>query len=99
MLPIKVSENALTAIKEIIKNKNIPKDYGLRIGIKGGGGCLGFSYILGFDKEKPTDDKFDISGIPIYIEKKHLMYLIDVSLDYLSDSEHQGFCFEKNSIN
>ena len=53
LTPVSLSEKAVTEIKEIINHKNIPPDYGLRIGVSGGGGCGGgISYILGFDKKK-----------------------------------------------
>ncbi len=99
MSPVKITKNALLEIKSILKNKNIPGEYGLRIGIKSGGGCVGISYMLGFDKATATDDVYDWNGIEILIEKKHLMFLIDIELDYHSTADSQGFTFNKNSTN
>ena len=95
MLPVTITSKALKEVKAIIKNKNIPAEYGLRIGIKGGGGCGGMSYLLGFDTKKPTDDSYEVDGITVYIEKKHVMYLIGLEMDYYSGSDAQGFNFHK----
>ena len=35
--PVKLSDKALEEVKNILQTKGIPSDYGLRIGIKGGG--------------------------------------------------------------
>ncbi len=95
MLPLTITSKALEEVKAIIKDKNIPKEYGLRIGIKGGGGCVGISYMLGFDKKKSTDDSYTIDGIDVYIEKKHVMYLVGLEMDYYSGADAQGFNFYK----
>lgn len=93
MLPLTITEKALKEIKAIMKNKNIPGEYGLRIGIKASGGCGGISYLLGFDKQKPSDDSYEIDGIMVYIEKKHVMYLVGLEMDYYSGADAQGFNF------
>ena len=48
--PVTLTEKAIEEIKHIMASKNIPKGYGLRIGVKGGVGCAGLGYLLGFDK-------------------------------------------------
>jgi iron-sulfur cluster assembly protein len=53
--PISLTESAVKEIKNIISEKNIPAEYGLRVGVKGGG-CSGLSYILGFDLQKENDN-------------------------------------------
>ena len=57
MIPVTITEQAIEEIKNIITHKNIPAEYGLRLGVRGGGGCsaAGMSYMLGFDKHKATD--------------------------------------------
>lgn len=92
-LPVKVSERAEQELKAIYATKNIPQNYGVRIGIRGGGGCGGLSFILGFDQQKDTDDVFKLQGLEFYIEKKHLMYLIGVELDFEESAEERGFVF------
>ena len=92
--PVTLSSAAALEILNIMKNKNIPEEYGLRIGMKGGGGCgAGMSHMLGFDKKKETDLAYEAKGIAIYIEKKHLMYLIGLQVDFYDDAEARGFSF------
>ena len=90
--PVKISEKALVEVKQIMETKNIPEDYGLRIGIKGAG-CSGVGFLLGFDKKKDTDIEYMLSDINVYIEKKHLMYLIGLEVDFYEGSDARGFTF------
>jgi iron-sulfur cluster assembly protein len=93
--PINITANALTEIKNIIHNKNIPADYGLRIGIKGGGGCgSGMSFLLGFDTKKDDDLSYTVDNIPVYIQKKHTMYIIGLEVDFYDGSDARGFVFK-----
>lgn len=91
-VPVSITEKAKTEIKNILNTKNIPSDYHLRVGIKGGG-CGGMSFALGFDKPKPEDQSFEISGIPVLIEKKHLMFLMGMQIDFFEGEDAQGFTF------
>ena len=91
-IPVKISITALSQIKYIFEKKNIPSDYGLRIGMKGSG-CAGNTFVIGFDKKKATDDEYLVDGIPVYIEKKHVMYLFDVQVDFVENELESGFVF------
>ena len=90
--PVKISEKALSEVKNIMANKGIPQEYGLRIGIKGAG-CAGISYMVGFDKKGATDISFKQDGIDVFVEKKHVMYLIGVELDFYDGDDARGFKF------
>ena len=90
--PVNITEKAEAEIKNIMATKNIPADYHLRVGVKGGG-CGGMSYALGFDKPKTEDQKFEISGIPVLIEKRHLMFLMGIQIDFFEGDEARGFTF------
>jgi iron-sulfur cluster assembly protein len=52
MAPVSLTEGAVEQLNLIRNQENIPADYCLRFGVKGGG-CSGFSYVLGFDKAQP----------------------------------------------
>ncbi len=56
LTPIEITPKAALEIKHIMATKNIPLDYFLRVGVKGGG-CGGMAYALGFDKLKPEDQE------------------------------------------
>lgn len=95
MIPVKITEEAVKEIKDIMANKNIPSDYGLRVGVRGGGGCsaAGMNYVLGFDKQKEADKVFEIQGVPIYIDKGHVMYIIGMEVRFHEGNDARGFIF------
>jgi len=92
--PVKISDIASEEIQYIMKNKGIPEDYSLRIGIKGGG-CGAMGYMLGFDKMTDGDIAYLQGNIPIIIDKKHVMYMMGLEVDFLEDAEARGFHFQK----
>ena len=94
-LPVKISDNAINEIKNILDNKNIPENYGLRMGIKGSG-CAGVSYFLGFDKKQENDNEYQTDFISVYIQKKDMLYLLGMQLDYHRGNDVQGFMFVKS---
>jgi len=92
LIPISISKKATKEIHHIIAHKNIPENYGLRIGIKGGG-CGGVSLSLGFDQQKESDLEFKIDGIQVLVEKKHTMFLIGKEVDFYEGADARGFMF------
>lgn len=92
IIPVSITNKARQEIKNIMMNKNIPQDYSLRIGVKGGG-CGGISYALGFDKTKAGDQEFISEDIPVLIEKKHVMFLMGMQIDFYEGTEARGFTF------
>lgn len=90
--PIQLTETALAQLKRIKTEQNVPEDYGLRVGVKGGG-CSGFSYILGFDTQKETDEVFDIGGMKVLMQKSHGIYLLGMEVDWVEGLNNRGFSF------
>ncbi len=97
LIPINITDKAQEEIKNIIQNKNIPADYFLRVGVKGGG-CGGMSYMLGFDKFKEGDQKFEVEGIQVPIEKRHYMFLMGMQVDFYEGNDARGFTFVNPEI-
>ena len=89
--PVTISPRAAEEIRKIMTTKNIPEDYGLRVGVRGGG--CGVSLIIGFDKKKDTDIAYTIDGIPVFIDKKHTMYIIGKEVDFFEGEDSRGFTF------
>jgi iron-sulfur cluster assembly protein len=94
--PVTISARAITEIQKIIQTKNIPGDYGLRVGIKGAG-CGGAALLLGFDKQKESDLVYTIDNIPVYVDKKHALYVIGKEIDFLESEDARGFMFVDKS--
>lgn len=90
--PISISTSALKALRRIKEEQQIPDSHGLRVGVKGGG-CSGFSYILGFDLPKENDQTFELMGFTILMEKAHSLYLAGMQIDWIDGLENRGFSF------
>lgn len=90
--PISLTESAQREIRQIIADKQIPEEYALRVGVKGGG-CSGLSYVLGFDLQKEQDTVYEIGGIRILMEKSHGMYLAGMEIDFVEGLNNRGFSF------
>jgi len=83
------------AVKELLKLKDqqeIGDDFGLRIGVEGGG-CSGLNYILGFDQKKEGDSEFLIDGIRVFMNQAHGLYLAGMQIDFQSGLNARGFIF------
>ncbi|MBF9252068.1 iron-sulfur cluster assembly accessory protein [Pontibacter sp. 172403-2] len=91
--PITLTEKALVEVRNIMQEKNVPEEYGLRVGVQGGG-CSGMSYLLGFDKPKETDEIFHLEGgVDLIMDKKHAMYVLGMQVDFQDGLNARGFTF------
>lgn len=91
--PVQLSKKAAEEVRKIMQTKNIPQGYGLRIGVRGGGGCGGAQLIIGFDKRKESDLHYSVHDIPVYIDKKHTLYVIGKQVDFYEGADARGFVF------
>lgn len=90
--PIKISQEAMKQLRNLVETNKVPDGYGLRVGVKGGG-CSGFSYVLGFDERKDNDEMFTIDGMNVFMEKAHGIYLIGMEIDWVEGLNNRGFTF------
>lgn len=90
--PIKLTAGAIVQLKRLREEQGVPADYGLRVGVKGGG-CSGFSYMLGFDELKERDTIYEFEGIRILMDKAHALYLLGMEIDWLEGLNNRGFIF------
>jgi iron-sulfur cluster assembly protein len=90
---IQVSETALNHLLMLKQQQG--KELCLRVGVRQGG-CSGMSYMMDF--EDPTninehDEIFDYEGFKIICDKKSLLYLYGLQLDYSNAMIGGGFQF------
>ena len=90
--PVQLTEGAIKQLNDIRQDQNIPEDYGLRVGVRGGG-CSGFTYVLGFDKPKEKDQIHEAGGIKILMKKSHTIYLLGMEIDFVDGLNNRGFSF------
>lgn len=91
-IPITFTASAVEEIKNLFRNGNYSTNFGLRIGVEGGG-CAGFSYILDFDVKKENDDVYYIGEIPLYIDNTQIMYLFNCNIDFKTGLDNRGFLY------
>jgi len=90
---ISITEKAAREVKNIMDENNIPENYGLRVGVKGGG-CSGLTYSLNFDSgPREGDTIIDNGSVRLFVDGKSLFYLMGTELDYTSGLNGKGFVF------
>ena len=87
--PIQITNQARLEITTTLEANKIPDTYGLRVGLRGGG-CSG-TFLLGFDTETDFDQTYKIDGIKVIIDKRHLMYVLGVLVDYEEGVNGSGY--------
>lgn len=91
---ITISDRAALEIKRVMEENSVPETAGLRMGVKGGG-CSGFSYMLGFDEMSHDSDRvIESNGVRVFIDERSLPYLSGVTLDYQDGLSGKGFTFD-----
>ena len=87
--PISITEKARAEIISTLQANKIPDTYGLRVGLKGGA-CSG-TILLGFDTQTDFDQSYLIDNIRVYIDKRHLMYVVGLTVDYEEGLNGSGY--------
>lgn len=90
--PVKITPGAVEELKKLINQQELSADFGLRLGVEGGG-CSGMNYILGFDQKKDGDSEYEIEGIRVFMNKAHGMYLAGMEVDFKNGLDARGFTF------
>ena len=91
---VTITDKAVSQAKKIMEENNLsPDEYGLRVGVKGGG-CSGLTYKLGFDAEKKDGDTIiEKNGLKLFVDAKSLFYLTGCELDFSDGLNGKGFLF------
>jgi iron-sulfur cluster assembly accessory protein len=95
-MSIMLTEKAAAEVKRIVAEQlagpDAPPEVFLRMSVKGGG-CSGFQHKLDLDKEMnpKLDEKFEQHGVAIVVDRRSLMYLNEVVVDFHDDLNKRGF--------
>ncbi len=94
-MAITLTEKAASEVKRIIteqQNGGAPEKIYLRMRVVGGG-CSGFQNKLDLDPvyNPKLDETFELHGVPVVVDKRSLMYLGEVTVDFHDDLNKRGF--------
>ena len=100
--PTKGIQLTETALKHVLMlREQQGKDLCLRVGVRQGG-CSGMSYMMDFDDPSnigEQDEVFDYDGFQIICDRKSLLYLYGLVLDYSNAMIGGGFEFTNPNAN
>jgi len=95
-MAITITEKAAREVRRILdaNSTGSPERLHLRLRVVGGG-CSGFQHKLDLDANVNNiiDEVFEFHGVPVVVDKRSLVYLADVTLDYHDDMNRRGFSF------
>ena len=94
-MPITLTEKAASEVRRIISEQvaqGAPEKIFLRLRVVGGG-CSGFQHKLDLDPvyNAKLDEQFEFHGVPVVVDKRSLMYLDGVTVDFHDDLNRRGF--------
>ena len=96
--PVVVTDRAASEVKRIVADQNLPEKLYLRLRVVGGG-CSGFQHKLDLDPQvnEKLDETFELNGVNVVIDKRSLLYLTGVTVDFHDDLNKRGFSIENPS--
>src|ERR1700740_3322262 len=95
-MAITVTEKAAGEVKRIISEQqqtgSAPEKIYLRMRVVGGG-CSGFQHKLAPDPvvNEKLDEVMEFHGVPVVVDRRSLMYLSGVTVDFHDDLNRRGF--------
>jgi iron-sulfur cluster assembly protein len=95
---ISLTERSAAKIKGLLEaEKKDPAEYGLRVGVIGGG-CSGFQYMLDFDKKRENDQVFETHGVKVIVDPKSLMFMRGSVVEYEETLMGAGFKIQNPNV-
>ena len=90
-----ITQKAADEVRRIIAEQadgGVAEKLYLRLRVVGGG-CSGFQHKLDLDPtvNEKLDETFEMNGVPVVIDKRSLLYLGGVTVDFVDDLNKRGF--------
>jgi iron-sulfur cluster insertion protein len=91
-LPITLTEKAASEVRRIAADQAAETPLYLRVRVVGGG-CSGFQHKLDLDEtvNEKLDETFESHGVNVVIDKRSMLYLDGVTVDFHDDLNKRGF--------
>ena len=92
-----ITDKAQGKVKEILASQTEPFE-GIRVQVVGGG-CSGFQYHMGFEKQPNGGDEIlDAKGFKVFVDKGSMIYLDGTEIDYVESLTGAGFKFNNPNV-
>ena len=86
---ITLTDKAAEKIGELLGGQDAGEQ-ALRVAVRGGG-CSGFQYALAFDKPKDDDNRFEVDGVAVVVDKVSMQFVFGSEVDYVEGLQGAGF--------
>jgi iron-sulfur cluster insertion protein len=89
---VTITAKAAGEVRRIMADQGMTEKLYLRLRVVGGG-CSGFQHKLDLDPavNEKLDETFDIEGVDVVIDKRSMLYLGGVIVDFHDDLNKRGF--------
>ncbi|CAM3049388.1 MULTISPECIES: iron-sulfur cluster assembly protein IscA [Moritella] len=95
-MAVTLSDSAAARVASYLDKRG--KGAGLRLGVKTSG-CSGLAYVLEFvDAIDENDEVFVEKGVTVIVDKKSLVYLDGIELDFVKEGLNEGFEFNNPNL-
>jgi iron-sulfur cluster assembly protein len=92
-----LTDKAQGKVKEILDSQSEPFA-GLRVQVVGGG-CSGFQYHMGFEKQENSGDEvLEMNGFKVFVDRGSSMYLEGTEIDWVEALTGSGFKFNNPNV-
>jgi iron-sulfur cluster assembly protein len=92
-----LTDKAQGKVKEILDSQPEPFA-GLRVQVVGGG-CSGFQYHMGFEKQENSGDEvLEVGGFKVFVDRGSSMYLDGTEIDWVEALTGSGFKFNNPNV-
>ena len=90
--PVTLTDDAIVEVNRLLQEEK-NRGQGLRLGVSGGG-CSGLVYKVAFDELKEGDLVVPQDGFEVLLDRKSIIYLRGIVLDFQGGLDGRGFQFQ-----
>ncbi len=95
---VSLSPAAAEVVRDLLKQRNLDKSYGLRIFISGQS-CSGFQYGMGLENNPvETDTTFESEGLRVIIDEASMQYMSGATVQFIDDERGKGFLVDNPNV-
>lgn len=93
-MSVTLTSKAAEKVRDLMQQPDNREAHGLRVKVVGGG-CSGFNYSLGLERDADAEDEvFESEGITLYVDPKSHLFINGLVIDYQESMMGSGFAFQ-----